>query len=295
MELIQFLCLLIIFYNVSVSQQLSIRANSPTTTTRSTSTTKPTTKSTSTTKPTTSSTSTTRPFTTTSNNVSNASNPLAPSRLESIKNSYSELNLLSKTNPSDFIFDFDKAVTGVSTGTGGRTVSATAANFPGLINHGIAMTIGFLAPCGINLPHTHPRATEINFSVDGDFQIGFFQENGASFIMNEIHKNQVAVFPKGAIHFEQNLNCVSATFVAAFNSKDPGVLTIGNSFFGSLPATVVGASLGGLNITTIEDIRVHLVQNPSIGIAECKKRCGLYTFKGESFMNFCVIQIKKIQ
>ncbi|CAF4445928.1 unnamed protein product, partial [Adineta steineri] len=27
-------------------------------------------------------------------------NPLAPSRLESIKNSYSELNLLSKTNPS---------------------------------------------------------------------------------------------------------------------------------------------------------------------------------------------------
>ncbi|CAF4381171.1 unnamed protein product [Adineta steineri] len=119
MELIQFLCLLIIFYNVSVSQQLLIRANSPTTTTKSTSTTKPTTK------PTTSSTSTTRPFTTTSNNVSNASNPLAPSRLESIKNSYSELNLLSKTNPSDFIFDFDKAVTGVSTGTGGRTVSAT--------------------------------------------------------------------------------------------------------------------------------------------------------------------------
>ncbi|CAF1301861.1 unnamed protein product [Adineta steineri] len=213
--------------------------------------------------------------TTTTVPPANNINPLAPSRLESIKNSYSELNLLSKTNPSDFIFDFDKAVTGVSLGTGGRQVSATASNFPGLINHGIAMTIGYLGPCGINLPHAHPRATEINFSVDGDFQIGFFQENGASFIMNELHKNQVAVFPKGAIHFEQNLNCTPATFVAAFNSEDPGVLTISNSFFGSLPATIIGATLGGLNISTIEDIRVHLAQNPSIGIAECRKRCGL--------------------
>jgi hypothetical protein len=58
-------------------------------------------------------------------NMSNNTNPLAPQRLESLKNSYSELNLLSKTNPSDFIFDFDKAVTGISTGTGGRTVAAT--------------------------------------------------------------------------------------------------------------------------------------------------------------------------
>ena len=137
------------------------------------------------------------------------------------------------------------------------------------------MTIGFLGPCGINLPHTHPRATEINYSVDGDFIVGFYQENGGEFIMNEIHKNQVAVFPKGAIHFEQNLNCVPATFVAAFNSEDPGVLTISDGLFGALPATVVGATLGGLNITTVEDIRLRLAQNPSIGIAECRKRCGL--------------------
>ena len=137
------------------------------------------------------------------------------------------------------------------------------------------MTIGYLNPCGINLPHTHPRATEINFSVDGHFQIGFFQENGATFIMNELYKNQVAVFPKGAIHFEQNLNCEPATFVAAFNNEDPGVLTIANALFGSLPATIVGASLGGLNISTIEDIRLEVAQNPSVGIAECRKRCGL--------------------
>jgi hypothetical protein len=66
-----------------------------------------------------------KPTTVTPSNGTNGTNPLAPQRLESIKNSYSELNLLSKTKPSDFIFDFDKAVTGVSHGTGGRTVGAT--------------------------------------------------------------------------------------------------------------------------------------------------------------------------
>ena len=71
---------------------------------------------------------TTLPPTTTTiarSNATNDTNPLAHERLESIKNSYSELNLLSKTKPSDFIFDFDKAVTGVSRSNGGRTVAAT--------------------------------------------------------------------------------------------------------------------------------------------------------------------------
>jgi hypothetical protein len=93
--------------------------------------------------------------------------------------------------------------------------------------------------------------------------------------MNEVHKNQVAVFPRGAIHFEQNLNCTPVTFVAAFNSEDPGVLTISNAFFGFLPATVVGAALGDLNISTIDDIKLQLAKNPSIGIAECLQRCNL--------------------
>ncbi|UJR38253.1 hypothetical protein I4U23_030926 [Adineta vaga] len=246
MALVEFLCYLTVFADAAVCQRLlnSTAANA-TTTMMSTTTT------------------------------ANLSNPLAPSRLESIKNSNTELRLLSKMNPSDFVFDFNNATTGVSRGTGGRTVSANANNFPGVIGHGIAMTVGFLGPCGMNLPHTHPRATEINYSVDGHFQIGFYQENGAAFIMNELHSGQVAVFPKGAIHFEQNLNCQPATFVAAFNHEDPGVLTIANAFFGSIPATVVGASLGGLNISTIEDIRMQVAENPAVGIAECRRRCNL--------------------
>ncbi len=101
MTFFQVICYLTIFSNVNICQQLAInRTTTETTTTTTIATTRPP-------------------------NISNLTNPLAPSRLESIKNSYSELNLLSKTNPSDFIFDFGTAKTGVSNGTGGHTVAAT--------------------------------------------------------------------------------------------------------------------------------------------------------------------------
>jgi hypothetical protein len=63
------------------------------------------------------------------------------------------------------------------------------------------MTIGYFDPCGMNLPHTHPRATKINFSVDGDFIVGFYRENGAEFIMNEVHKKPSSCFSKRSDSF----------------------------------------------------------------------------------------------
>jgi hypothetical protein len=104
MALIQYFCYLAILSDASICKQFLMKNNSTTIATTTTTVVKP-------------------------GNISNGTNPLSPTRLELIKNSYSELNLLSKTNPSDFIFDFDKAVTGVSTGTGGRSVSATVSLF----------------------------------------------------------------------------------------------------------------------------------------------------------------------
>ena len=85
------------------------------------------------------------------------------------------------------------------------------------------MTIGFLGPCGMNTPHTHPRATEINFSVNTTLRAGFLEENGARFVDVELAAGSAAVFPMGAIHFEMNPSCEPAMFVAAFDNEDPGV------------------------------------------------------------------------
>jgi len=59
----------------------------------------------------------------------------------------------------------------------------------------------------MNSPHTHPRATEFNFSVNGTLRAGFLLENGAPFVMHDVKPGQGTVFPQGAIHFEMNTGC----------------------------------------------------------------------------------------
>ena len=72
-------------------------------------------------------------------------------------------------------------------------------------------------------PHTHPRASEINFSLNTTLQAGFLLENGARFVSVELAAGSATVFPQGSIHFELNPTCEPAMFVAAFNNEDPGV------------------------------------------------------------------------
>eukprot|EP01126_Amoeba_proteus_P062722 TRINITY_DN8575_c0_g1_i2.p1 TRINITY_DN8575_c0_g1~~TRINITY_DN8575_c0_g1_i2.p1 ORF type:complete len:199 (+),score=25.36 TRINITY_DN8575_c0_g1_i2:346-942(+) len=95
----------------------------------------------------------------------------------------SRINLLKE---QDFVFDFYNPSSGVTTGPGGNITTINPDNFPAVVGHGIVMTIGRIAACGINLPHIHPRATEINFVSKGEFQAGFFAENGAHFLGNTL-------------------------------------------------------------------------------------------------------------
>ena len=66
---------------------------------------------------------------------------------------------------------------------------------------------GYLEACGMNIPHTHPRATEINIAVNGTLRTGMLAENGARFVFNNVPPGSATVFPQGAIHFEMNLDC----------------------------------------------------------------------------------------
>ena len=79
-------------------------------------------------------------------------------------------------------------------------MAASSSNFPAVIGNGMAMTVGFLGPCGFNTPHTHPRATEFNFVVNGSIQAGFLVENGARFVFNEIPPGSAAIFPQGQLY-----------------------------------------------------------------------------------------------
>ena len=80
----------------------------------------------------------------------------------------------------------------------------------------MAMTIGFLGPCGMNTPHTHPRATEMLYVVNGTLTSGMIPENGNRFIFNTLEPGQAQIFLQGSIHYQQNELCEPVMFVGAY-------------------------------------------------------------------------------
>ncbi|TFY55319.1 hypothetical protein EVJ58_g8322 [Rhodofomes roseus] len=170
---------------------------------------------------------------------------------------------------SDFVFDFaNPPAAGVTTGAGGHLVLASVADFPALVGNGIAIAAGFLGPCGMNTPHTHPRATEFLYLVNGSLTNGMITETGSRFIINNITSDQAMLLP------QFNDNCETVHFVSALNSADPGVLLAAQGLFG-LPPSIVAASLGQLGVEEVAGIATIIPDDIAFGSQECLARCGI--------------------
>lgn len=68
----------------------------------------------------------------------------------------------------------------------------------------------------MNTPHTHPRATEILYAVNGTLTSGTIGENGSRFVFNTIYPGQASVFPQGSVHYQSNEGCEPMTFVCEY-------------------------------------------------------------------------------
>ena len=186
---------------------------------------------------------------------------------------------INMLQPSDLIFDFGLAQgnTSNTVGNGGRTVKADRGTFPALTGTGVSMTLGFLGPCGFNTPHTHPRGTEINVVVQGALKAQFQLENGATNFISDLTQYQMTVFPMGAMHTEFNPLCTPSYFVAGFNSEDPGVMQIAQTFFNFEP-DLVQAVLGGDGTVDGQDIEAYkaaIPKNVALGVEQCLQTCGI--------------------
>ncbi|KAJ6523498.1 spherulin-1B precursor [Mycena vulgaris] len=173
------------------------------------------------------------------------------------------------------VFDFNNQPAGSK---GGSILLATVDNFPILEELGISGVISLIEPCGLNIPHMHPRANEFLTVVDGILDTGFVQENGFNAeIETQLGKFQGTVFPMGSIHYQQNPTCSPAVFFAALNNEDPGRSDIATSFW-NLPSDVIDASLGfpeTIGGGNIDAWRSHLPANLAAGVDSCLTACGL--------------------
>lgn len=131
----------------------------------------------------------------------------------------------------DFVYSGIK-----SSGKFGPTgLSATSVNsniFPGLHTLGMSFVRADFEVGGVNVPHFHPRATEIAFVLEGKVYSGFVDTNNKVFA-KVIEKGEVMVFPKGLVHFQMNVGHTPATILGSFNSQNPGLQRIPTAIFGS--------------------------------------------------------------
>ncbi|CAH2079807.1 unnamed protein product [Thlaspi arvense] len=126
----------------------------------------------------------------------------------------------------------------VATNALGTSVTPVfAGNLPGLNTQGIAFARVDYAINGLIPPHTHPRASEFLIVQEGTLLAGFVSsdQDGNRLFSKTLNKGDLIVFPVGLIHFHINVGRVPAVAFTAFNSQNPGLITIANTVFGSNP------------------------------------------------------------
>ena len=172
----------------------------------------------------------------------------------------------------DFVFDLFKS-TPTATGAGGNGKLVDVTSLKPLQGLGVSSVIFEIEPCAINLPHVHPRATELFHVLQGSFTTAFLEENTGRVIENQLTVGQVTVFPQGLVHFEQNLGCRKAVFLSAFSSEDAGVVTLSTRLFDFNQQSLT--STFNQTDAVINSLRESVRSNPAVGRGECLARCGL--------------------
>lgn len=134
----------------------------------------------------------------------------------------------------------------VSPPTGGTIALSSVSSFPALLTTNVAMAIGFVNPCGLNAPHSHPRANEFLTVIQNELVTGLILESnpgsngnvvGKAPVENAngtlpqagttLHLYQGTIYPQGSTHFQFNPTCEPSVFAAAFDNRDPGRVQIG--------------------------------------------------------------------
>jgi hypothetical protein len=151
--------------------------------------------------------------------------------------------------------------------------------FPFLFGAGLDISLFTVGPCGILLPHVHPRASEVFIALDNQVTFGTLLERNLFAdltphpeIIGHLNKYSATVFPQGSVHWQVNdsENCKEFTAVAVLSSEDPGTTTVLHEPEGN-------RTLGRRQVGRSEFEMVRAVTPPHIAaiIDKCFARCNI--------------------
>jgi len=178
----------------------------------------------------------------------------------------------SKVNAADF-FSSILAKEGSTNNTfGSKVTGANVEKVPGLNTLGVSLSRIDYAPDGINPPHTHPRATEVVFVLEGQLDVGFITTSNV-LISKTINKGDIFVFPKGLVHFQQNNANVPAAVISAFNSQLPGTQSVATTLFAATPSLPDHVLTKTFQVGTkeVQKIKTRLAPKNWSYLASCKQ------------------------
>ncbi|KAF6166834.1 hypothetical protein GIB67_012230 [Kingdonia uniflora] len=152
---------------------------------------------------------------------------------------------------NDFFFDGLKNPGQIISPLGSVVTPANVLNITGLNTLGVSLARVDFAPGGVNPPHTHPRATEIIFVLEGELEVGFITTANV-LISRTIMVGEVFTFPKGLVHFQINNGAGNAAILAALNNQLPGTQAIAVTLFAASPPVPDNVLAKAFQIGTME-------------------------------------------
>ncbi|CAI0544191.1 unnamed protein product [Linum tenue] len=140
-------------------------------------------------------------------------------------------------------------------------VKATMAQFSALNGQSVSYAT-LLFPNGTtNPPHTHPRAAELLFVLDGELNVGFVDTAGKLYTQN-LQVGDMFVFPKGLVHFQYNAGAGYAIALSAFGSANAGTVSLPGTLFATGIDDVVLAKSFKTDVGVIQKLKAGLAVKP---------------------------------
>ncbi|TQD75401.1 hypothetical protein C1H46_039063 [Malus baccata] len=136
------------------------------------------------------------------------------------------------------------------------------AEFPALNGQSVSYAVLEFPSNSTNPPHTHPRAAELLFLIDGTLEVGFVDTKNKLFTQS-LQVGDLFVFPKGLAHFQYNADPqFPALAVSAFGSANAGTVSIPNTLFATGVDDNVLAISFKTDVATIQKLKAGLAPKP---------------------------------
>ncbi|XP_059669106.1 germin-like protein 9-3 [Cornus florida] len=140
-----------------------------------------------------------------------------------------------------------------------KVLKASMAEFPALNGQSVSYAVLQYPAGSVNPPHTHPRASELLFLLNGNLQVGFVDTTNKLFTQT-LQAGDIFVFPKGLIHYQYNYDEKnSAIAVSAFGSASAGTASIPSSVFNTSIDSGILAKSFKTDVETIQKIKSGFV------------------------------------